>query len=186
MSITKAPDVKLALPAEFHSLPALGDSTGLAELVASLSLPDESAARLSAALGAARSSVGLVPAWALVREPELGYLDAILTLSVHEVSAEDSPRQYLENAAFTVTSNVVNRRAELRVTAGLPSAVLHDFMVPAGSDKPALERAYAAVFLGSGAMLEFGVLTQDLHLFDDSLFWLCEILDGGLEVDRVE
>jgi hypothetical protein len=173
-------DISLSLPTDFLPVPLVDELAEARGVVAELQLDDRLTERLTAALRSVRGSVGEASAWALVRKPTSGLVDAVLTLVIHVTEASDSPKSYLENLALVVPAEIVNRISELRIIAGRPAAVVHDFAVPGGGDKPALERAYAAVFLSEIVMFEFGLLTQDMHLFEDASAYLVEILEAGL------
>jgi hypothetical protein len=173
-------ELDLALPAEFVAIPPEADIERLPSVVTALGVEGAAAARLQAALSAVRSGVGDVSAWALVLAPESGFVDAALTLRVHLVAEDDSPSAYLANLGSEASTEIVNRSSEQRLIAGRPAAVVHDFTVPAGSERPALERAYAAVFVSDALMFEFGLLTQDMHLFEDASAYLTVILEEGL------
>ncbi len=126
-------------------------------------------------------SAGSRRAHALVTRPELGRVDALLSLRLAKVT-DAAYGNYLE-AVQALTSGprgeLLNRRVDEVVLPKGPAIVTSDIVIPLGGGgptSPITERAVVALFpTGWASMAEFTLLTQDLAVFDDARDYLLTI-----------
>jgi hypothetical protein len=121
--------------------------------------------------------------FALVREPALGIVDALLSWRYSAVEG-DLYADYLALAAAqrsTETVELINQRIEeYRVPSGRAIAI-HDFLVirEGGVLQPARERCTVAVFPDNASVLiELHIATMDLALFDDLVAYAIALVSG--------
>ena len=151
---------------------------------------DEEAARglrygLKAVNGIARSlPAGERHNYALVRTPESGLVEALLSTRVSRVgpTAYDDYLDVVQNTPAAPDVEVLNRRI-IEVTMPRGRGILvHDLTLALGQDgvpDPALERAFLALFVAdTAALIEFTLITQDLALFEDIESYLMEFAAG--------
>jgi hypothetical protein len=121
--------------------------------------------------------------FALVRTPELGSVDALLSWRYSE-TIDGLYERYLEIARdqhSTQTVELVNQRVlEYEIPTGR-AIVIHDSLIirDGGLIQPARERCTTALFLNSGPYLvEQHLATMDLALFDDIVEYSLGLLSG--------
>jgi len=177
--------IRTAVPEGFHLLSESGNVTEIARLVASWAIPRQAADRLTQAL---RVVSEISPSedgrtvWALVRLPQSGRVDALLTLDVHVVNASesiDSLEHELKRQAASRGSDIAGRTSERRSTPLGEALLVHDLeFAPArgGSPRTATERAFVALFVGSSLLLSYRLLTQDLAAFDNLPGYLADLV----------
>jgi len=182
----------LPLRPEWRELPAADaadPAAAIGAIVDELAPSAEAAPGIRAGLTAVTSLAhGMAPgprrSYALVRRPDGGLVDALLTFRLvgrGEVTVDD----YFEAASRPLAADgvdVVNRTVErIQLPSGLGVAS-HDFTLDVdgeGVGNPALERAFLALFPeGTETVVEFSLLTQDLGLFDDVQLFLAQFAAG--------
>jgi len=121
--------------------------------------------------------------FALVRQPKLGRVDALLSWRYSRV-ADGVYDQYLElarNQKSTETVELVNQRVlEYTVPAGRAIAI-HDVLLirDGGLIQPARERCTVALFIDAEPVLvELHLATMDLSLFDDIVEYSIALISG--------
>lgn len=184
--------IVLPIRPEWVRLPSneSGDPTAAVDELAAELTSDEAAGRglrigLTAVIALARRlAPGPRRSYALVRSPESGWVDALLTFRL--VGRGDvTVDRYFAGASAPLEGegiDVVNRTVErVRLPAG-EAVVSHDFTLAVdgeGVGNPALERAFLALFPdGMDTVVEFSLLTQNLALFDDAALFLVRFAAG--------
>ena len=172
----------LKLPADWHPLDGEteGEHRAFADLVANFEVDVATASRLLIALDSVWSAASSSKrnggrTWALVRDPQSGNVDAILTSDIRVLTEGFGFDKYLdlvtESAKSTDSLEVVNRTFLTTQLPAGPAIVVHDFVLPLemnGVQDPATERVICAIFpLGWNVMAEFAVVTQNLVLSTD-------------------
>jgi len=117
--------------------------------------------------------------WILVRTPELGRVDAVLTLDVHSVLDGESI-DTLEIALETspAQEGTIQRKVSRRRVGIGEALVMHDFEQGPDGDggvRRVTERAYVALFPTPEVLLSYRLMTQDLMLFDDAVDFLFSV-----------
>ena len=174
---------------EWKELPADGRDAWVEETAAGFDIDDEARLRLSRSLEAAvRNLDALAPgsrrSFALVVAPELGRVDAVLSVRYSQVT-QDAYANYLAAAravTSTETVELLNRKVEEVLVPAGPAVVVSDILVPArtGAFAPAAtERAFLAVFPeGWATAMDFTYLSQNLGALDDAAEYLVGIASG--------
>jgi len=121
--------------------------------------------------------------FALVRSPELGRVDALLSFrySATPGSAYDRYLELARQQESTDTVELVNQRVlEFAVPAGRVIAVHDVLVIRDGSMRaPARERCTAALFLkGQDRLVELHIATLDLLLFNDIVEYAVAMVSG--------
>ena len=194
MNLGTVEDGVLMLPLrpEWRELPPVeaGDpAAAIGAIVDTLAPSPEAAPGIRAGLTAVTALAhGMAPgprrSYALVRRPDGGLIDALLTFRLvgrGSVTVEE----YFEAASRPLAADgvdVVNRTVDrIQLPSGLGVAS-HDFTLDVdgeGVGNPALERAFLALFPdGTETVVEFSLLTQDLALFDDAQLFLAHFAAG--------
>lgn len=184
--------ITLPLRTEWIELPAAGDgdtSAAIGALVDRLAPAADAAPGIRAGLTAVtdlahRMAPGPRRSYALVREPDSGLIDALLTFRLVGRGTV-TPEQYFEAASRPLEADgvdVVNRTVERIQLPSGPGVASHDFTLDVdgeGVGNPALERAFLALFPdGTETVVEFSLLTQNLALFDDAQLFLAHFAAG--------
>lgn len=173
----------------------LGDGTDAAEAIADALIttlvPDlsgtvETALRANLVSFAEWSKM-LAPgerrSFALVRDPQLGRVDALLSWRFSELDGGfyDQYLALARSQKSTDTVELVNQRVlEFSIPAGRAIAI-HDALLirDVGLLQPARERCTVALFVeGAPALLELHIATLDLSLFDDLVEYAMALVAG--------
>jgi hypothetical protein len=182
-------DYLISIPTIFWRLPSVGSSVDeqLAEIIAGVELDTDASNRLFHALRSVTRVAHERPSatktdWALVRSPQSGRVEALLSLEIlrRTEGGQERYRAAVQAEAQVVAGVELMKRdvSERDLPAG-PAIIVHDFVLPitdGGVADPAVERSVVTLFaVDFDKVLEFTLVTQDLGLFDDAAEYLVQI-----------
>lgn len=186
--MTELTRYRIGVPEDWYELPL--DEAEAVDLVAGFSIAEEPGERLVTACLGARNYVRTRPnphrhAWALIRTPSLGRVDAVLTLGFYSVEA-DATAAYAERVRGMPEAvggvELIKQAVEETVLPDGPAVVVTDFALDNAAEArepSALERATVFYVPGQhSAGFEFSLVTHDLALFTDIGGYLLEVVSN--------